>query len=273
MVFNITTKFRLLEYLDHDNYLLRKVATETPATYTHTLMVMALSEKAVRAIKGNVLLTRVGCLYNDIGKTKNPLFFAENKYLDESAEEFKAAGPLKSAKIITNHVVDGIKLAHIHKLPKEIIDFIPEHHGTTTIQYFYHQALEENKLKQKQARKNKSKKVTIKEVDKKDFQYPGPKPRSRETAIVMIADSLEAAVRSIENPSYEAFSDMIERIIENKLAENQFDECNLTFQDLKIAKEAFIEFLLSATHLRPKYPHMQDTKKLEEEITEKFTTS
>ncbi len=265
--FDITTKFRLLEYLDHDNFLIRKVAMETPATYTHTLMVMALSEKAVRAINGDVLLTRVGCLYHDIGKTSTPMFFAENRYSEEVNEAFQTMGPYQSAKIVIDHVTDGIRLAHEHKLPQAIINFIPEHHGTTTIQYFYHQALEE--VAPKRSRKKKIQ-DPIEKVDKKLFQYPGPKPQTRETAVVMLADSIEAAARSIEFPSEANFIVMIDKIIEYKLMEKQFDECDLTFSDLRHARQAFIEVLLTISHTRPKYPDMVKMQKLEKTMAKNF---
>ena len=250
-IFNLPTKFRLLELADNNNPLLKKIAMEAPSTNTHTLMVATLSERAVNAIGGDGLLTRVGCLYHDIGKTLKPTFYAENRHLDEKSDRFKKLGPYKSARIIIGHVVDGIKLARENQLPDKIIAFIPEHHGTTTIQYFYHEALS-------QASHSKRKYVS-----REDFQYPGPKPQSRETAVVMIADSVEAAARSIKNPSQKNLEEMIERIIQNKMAEDQFDECGLILSDLKIIKKVFLDVLLNSFHLRPKYPTMKDTKSLE----------
>ncbi len=253
-IFNLPTKFKLLELVDNDNPLIKKISTEAPSTYTHTLMVSALSEKAVAALNGDVLLTKVGCLYHDIGKTVNPTFFAENRHLDEKSARFKKLGHYKSANIIINHVVDGIQIARENHLPEKVIAFIPEHHGTTTIQYFYHEALKEQE-------KNRNKKN--KPVDKKDFQYPGPKPQTKETAVVMIADSVEAAARSLSRPTKENLSKVIDNIIENKLIEDQFDECEITLGDFKIIKQSFLDVLLNSFHLRPKYPTMKNTKSLE----------
>ncbi len=250
-MFNLPTKFHLLELADNNNQLLNKIAMEAPSTHTHTAMVAALSERAVKAIGGDALLTRVGCLYHDIGKTIEPTFFAENRHLDKKSERFKKLGPYKSAQVIINHVVDGVKIAVKNQLPRKVIAFIPEHHGTTTIQYFYHQALIEASGQKK------------KQVKKSDFQYPGPKPQSRETAVVMVADSVEAAARSMDNPNKDSLEDMIDKIIQNKMMEDQFDESGLMVGDLKIIKKVFVDVLLNAFHLRPKYPDMNETKKLE----------
>ena len=250
-IFNLPTKFRLLELADSNNELLQKIVMEAPSTYTHTLMVMTLSERAVESLKGDSLLTRVGCLYHDIGKTIQPTFYAENRHLDEKAERFKKLGPAKSAQIIIAHVTDGIRLAREYRLPGKVISFIPEHHGTTTIQYFYHEALK---------KANHSKKMS---VYKKDFQYPGPKPQSKETAVTMIADSVEAAARSLENPDKKNLEKTIDQIIQNKMLEDQFDECGLTIQDLKIIRKVFLDVLINSFHLRPKYPNMKETRSLE----------
>lgn len=251
-IFNLATKFRLIELSDVNNPLLRQLASVAPSTYSHSLMMANLSEKAVLAIGGDVLLTRVGCLYHDIGKMKNPQFYAENKHLSPTNEDFKKWGPIKSAQMIISHVTDGIAMARKYRLPEKVISFIPEHHGTTTIQYFYHQALAQENEKQ-----------TGKVVPKSLFQYPGPRPRSRETAVVMIADSVEAASRSLPEVSKESFSKLIDEIIENKIAEDQFDESGLTLYDLKKIKEAFLQVLLSHYHNRPPYPKMQETRNLE----------
>ena len=250
-IFNLPTKFHLLELADNNNPLLSKIAMEAPATHTHTIMVATLSERAVRAIGGDALLTRVGCLYHDIGKTIKPTFFAENRHLDEKSERFKKMGPYESARVIINHVVDGIKIATKSQLPHKIIAFIPEHHGTTTIQYFYHQAL------------MKASKLEKTQVKKSDFQYPGPKPQSRETAVVMVADSVEAAARSMDNPDKEGLENMVDKIIQNKMMEDQFDESGLTVGDLKMIKTIFVDVLINAFHLRPKYPDMKEIKTLE----------
>lgn len=255
-VFNLCTKFRLIELSDVDHPLLRKMAAQAPSTYTHSLMVANLSERAVSAIGGDALLTKVGCLFHDIGKTLNPTFYAENRHLLLENDKFQKMGPQKSAKVIINHVIDGIEEGIAHRLPQKIIDFIPEHHGTTTIQFFYHQALSE-------ASENNSNK----KIERKMFQYPGPRPRSKETAVVMIADSLEAAARTVE-PGKESFMQLVDQIIENKMKEEQFAESPLTLADLSTIKEVFVDVLLSAYHSRPIYPSMEDTESLEDSATE-----
>ena len=254
-LFNLPTKFRLMELADYNNMLLKKLANEAPSTYTHSLMVANLSERAVSAVGGDTLLTRVGCLYHDIGKTSNPEFYAENKHLFPNNDSFKKLGPLKSAQVIVAHVIDGIRIARENRLPEKIVAFIPEHHGTTTIQYFYHQSLQE--------RKNSK---TKKQLPKELFQYPGPKPQSKETGIIMIADSVEAASRTVKDPNRENLAELIERIINNKIDENQFSDCPLTLHDLELVKAAFLDVLISSFHGRPVYPTMKQTKTLEKNV-------
>jgi len=254
-IFNIPSKFRLMELADFNHPLLKQLATTAPATYTHSIMVANLSERAVLAIKGDTLLTKVGCFFHDIGKTAKPEFFAENKHLQLTREKETKLGPLKSAKIIISHVVEGIELARAANLPEKVIAFIPEHHGTSSIQYFYHKALENY---------NASDSENKREPKKENYQYPGPRPQSKETAIVMIADSLEAASRTLEDSSEEALKSLIEVVIQNKLHEEQFDESPLTFEDIKLVKDAFLDVLLGSYHLRPKYPTIEETEQLEE---------
>lgn len=251
-LFNVATKFRLLELADFDNPLLKRLTAEAPSTYTHSLMLLNLSERAVSAIGGDTLLTKAGCLYHDIGKMRYPEFYAENRHLYDSAELSKRFSPEESADIIRHHVIDGIEMARREHLPEEVVQFIPEHHGTSVVQYFYHQALEQ---------KNKGKRK--KEVDKGDFTYPGPKPQSKETAVVMMADSIEAAARSLEIQDRKSFSDMIEVIVEGKIDSGQLDESGLTLGDLKKTKNAFLEVLLSSYHERPRYPSQEKTALLE----------
>lgn len=253
MLFNLPTKFRLMELADFNQPVLKRLAGLAPSTYTHSLMMANLSERAVAAIGGNTLLTRVGCLYHDIGKMENPSFYTENKHLSPTAEKFKKLGPTKSAKMIISHVTDGIEMARKIRLPEKIISFIPEHHGTTTMQYFYHKALEENE-----------KLAKPKNINREAYQYPGPMPQSKETGVVMLADSVEAASRSVDEPDRETFETLIDKIIDNKLSEQQFNECPLTMGDLEKIKATFVEVLLSSHHIRPKYPDMQKTRELEE---------
>ncbi|EMN47106.1 HD domain protein [Leptospira interrogans str. L1207] len=166
-------------------------------------------------------------------------------------ENIDKNNPALAAKIVIDHVLDGIEMAKKARLPREVIDFIPEHHGTSTMAFFYHKALSELSPTQK------------KKLKKQDFQYPGPKPQRKETAIVMIADSLEAASRSLDEITPESLDNLITKIIGIKLAENQLDECGLTLGDLEVIKASFKEVLLSSLHSRPKYPSMEATKALE----------
>jgi hypothetical protein len=260
-IFNIPTRFRLMELSDINSPLLKLLSTEAPSSYSHSLLMASMAEKAVAMIHGDTLLTRVGCLYHDIGKTLNAGIYAENKNRNDFKKINTGFEPAEYAATIILHVKDGIDLAREHRLPEKIISFIPEHHGTTVMQYFYHETLKKHKQSGDKA------------PDKKQFQYPGPKPQSKETAIVMIADSLEAASRSIEQPSRENYIKLIETIIQNKIEEGQFDECNLTMYDFKNIKESFLETMMSTFHLRPAYPGRKKTRRLEKNLEQKSTGS
>ncbi|MCB1190300.1 MAG: HDIG domain-containing protein [Leptospiraceae bacterium] len=251
-IFNIPTRFKLQELADTGHPLLQQLLTKAPSTYTHTFMVSALSERAAQNLGLDWLLTRVGVYYHDIGKIPNAGFFAENQHLIPKKENIDKNNPGLAAKIIIDHVIDGLEMAKKARLPREIIDFIPEHHGTSTMAFFYHRALASFSPKYR------------KKIKKSDFMYPGPKPQRKETAIVMIADSVEAASRSLDEITPQSLEDLIQKIINIKLAENQLDESGLTIGDLAIIKSSFKEILLSSLHQRPKYPSTEETKKLEE---------
>jgi putative nucleotidyltransferase with HDIG domain len=250
-VFNLPTPFRLMELNDFNHPLLARMAAIAPSTHSHSVMLANLSEAAVRALGGDTLLTRVGCLFHDIGKMLHPDFYAENRHLYPTSESFKKLGALKSAQMIIRHVTDGIVMGRENRLPEKVISFIPEHHGTTTIQYFYHKALEQP-VKPGQP-----------PLTRKQFQYPGPKPQSRETAVAMIADSVEAASRTATTANPEEFATIIDRIIDNKIGEEQFHESPLTLGELSIVRKAFLDVLVSTYHERPQYPTMQATAALE----------
>jgi putative nucleotidyltransferase with HDIG domain len=252
-LFNIPTRFKLQELADTGHPLLQALLTLAPSTYTHTFMVAAMSERAAQKLNLNWLLIRAGVYFHDIGKIPNAGFFVENQHLIPKAENIDKNNPGKAAKIVIDHVIDGIEMAKKARLPREVINFIPEHHGTSTMAFFYHKAL--SNLSPKQRSK----------INKKDFQYPGPKPQSKETAIVMIADSVEAASRSLDQITIEALNELIQKIINIKLDENQLDESGITLGDLKVIKDAFIEILISSLHHRPKYPNSEATIKLEKE--------
>lgn len=252
-IFNIPTRFKLIELADTGHPLLQQLLTKAPSTYTHTFMVAALSERAAQNLDLDRLLVRVGVYFHDIGKIPNAGFFVENQHLIPKPEHIDKDNPALAAKTVIDHVLDGIEMAKKARLPREIINFIPEHHGTSTMAFFYHKALQNISASAR------------KKINKKDFQYPGPKPQSKETGIVMIADSLEAASRSLEEVSSESLDELIRKIINSKLAENQLDESGLTIGDLEIIKASFKEVLLSSLHQRPKYPKPEETKALEAE--------
>lgn len=247
-IFNIPTRFKLQELADPSHPLLKELFQRAPSTWTHTLMVAALSEKASERLHLNTMLIRTGIYFHDIGKMGNAGFFIENQHLIPREENIDKDQPHKAARVIIDHVLDGIKMAEKYRLPREVIAFIPEHHGTSTMAFFYHKALEKMKRR----------------VRREDFRYPGPRPRSKETGIAMIADSVEAASRSLEVITEDSLNQMIQKIINIKLAENQLDESNLTIGDLTIIKESFKDVLISSYHSRPRYPDQADTKRLEE---------
>jgi len=250
-VFNIPTRFKLQELADTGHPLLQDMLTKAPSTYTHTFLVAALSERAAQNLGLDWLLTRVGVYFHDIGKIPNAGFFVENQHLIPKKENIDRNNPGLAARIVIDHVLDGIEMAKKARLPREVINFIPEHHGTSTMAFFYHRALADLSSSQR------------KKIKKQDFMYPGPKPQRKETAIVMIADSVEAASRSMEEVTSHALDELIQKIINIKLSENQLDESGLTIGDLFVIKSSFKEVLLSSLHQRPKYPSEAETKKLE----------
>ncbi len=247
IVFNIPTRFKLMELSDPSHPLLQELFHRAPSTWTHTMMVASLTEKACDRLNLNTMLARTGIYFHDIGKMKNASFFIENQHLIPRPENIDYSKPEVAASVIIDHVLDGTKMAKEARLPKEVAAFIPEHHGTSTMSFFYHKALQKNRRK----------------VNKSDFQYKGPKPQSKETAIAMIADSVEAASRSLDSFKKENLKQMLQRVVASKMAENQFEECELTIAELDIIQEAFQEVLLSSFHSRPKYPDRSETERLE----------
>ncbi len=242
--FGILTHLKLMEMSNPNQPLLKKLLLEAPGTYHHSIIVGNLSEAATDAVGGNALLSRVGAFYHDIGKTARPYFFKENQFgVDNPHDHIK---PIKSSSIITGHVSDGVKVAKEHKLHKEIIEFIKSHHGNTLVAYFYH--------KEKEQMNNSS------EIKEEDFRYRGPKPDTKETAIVMLADSVEAAIRSIQEPNQEKIESLIEKIIQGKLKDGQLDESHLTLKEIQRIKKVFISTLLGIYHERIEYPEEQENK-------------
>lgn len=238
-LFGITSTLRLLELSNPNQPLLRKLLMEAPGSYHHSIIVGNLSEAAAEAIGADSLLVRVGSLYHDVGKTKRPYFFAENQFGAENPHD--KISPTLSTLIITSHVKDGVELAREHNLPEVLVRFIREHHGTALVKYFYQKALEMAKGEP---------------VDEKDFRYQGPKPQSRETAIVMLADSVEAAVRSLSQPTPGRIEGLVRKIIKEKLADGELDESDLTLRDLDKIADAFVRVLTGIFHKRVEYPEL-----------------
>jgi len=235
--FGITTSMKLLELSNPNQELLKRLLMEAPGTYHHSIIVGNMAEAAAEAVGADQLLTRVGAYYHDIGKIKRPYFYIENQLTKENPHE--KMNPTLSAMIINLHVKDGVETAKKHKLPQPIIDIIEQHHGTSLISFFYYQALELGK--------NDS-------VDEGKFRYAGPKPQTKEAAIVMLADSIEAAVRSLSKPVPGRIEKLVKKIIKDKLNDEQLDECDLTLRDLDEIGEAFVRILTGIFHSRIEYP-------------------
>jgi len=243
-VFSVVTPLKLLELSNPNQPVLKRLLLEAPGTYQHSIIVGNLSESAADAIGSNSLLARAGAFYHDIGKIKRPYFFKENQLTSDNPHD--KLKPSLSATIIIDHVRDGIELAKKHKLPVEIRDFIGQHHGNTLVAYFYHKA--------KTSENGNS-------VVEMNFRYGGPKPQTKETAIVMIADSVEAAVRSLSTPTHDKVESLIDKIIQDKLKDGQLDECDITLRDLDKIKKTFLKVILSIFHERIEYPDMDINEK------------
>ena len=237
-IFGITTSFQLLELGNPSQPLLRRLLLETPGTYHHSLMVGNLAERAADAIGADSLLTRIAAYYHDIGKLNNPFAYIENQAGVENIHD--ELTPEQSVELLRAHVSAGIDLAYQYKLPKAIIAFIPQHHGTALMSYFYARA--------KELADDPS------EVDPAKFRHAGPKPQSREAAILMLADGVEASVRSLTSQDEPSIRAMVERIIRERLEDGQFDDCDLTLRDLEKTREAFVAQLLGMYHRRVEYP-------------------
>jgi len=235
-LFGITSDVALIELTNTNNKLLRDLAFKAPGTFQHSLQVANLAEAAIFKIGGNSLLVRAGALYHDIGKIENPQYFIENQNTGKSPHDKLPYE--QSAQIIIKHVIKGIEMARKHQLPESVVDFIRTHHGNTRVDYFYQSFL-----------KNSPEKF----VDENIFRYPGPIPFSKETGVLMLADSVEAASRSLKNPDAQSINDLVERIINYKLEQNQLDNCDLTLKDLETIKLIFKTMLMSIYHVRIDY--------------------
>ncbi|ASA23603.1 HD family phosphohydrolase [Paenibacillus donghaensis] len=248
--FGILSALKLVELSNPNHPLLRKLLTETPGTYHHSVMVGNLSEAAAEAIGADGLLCRVGSYYHDIGKTKRPFYFIENQNNMENPHD--SIEPMLSKSIIVAHARDGVEMQKDYKLPKPIRDIAEQHHGTTFLHYFYHKAL-----------KLAEEKGVEPDFTEEDFRYPGPKAQSKESAVVGIADSVEAAVRSLRKPTVVQVETMIEKIIKSRLDDHQFDECDLTIKELDTISRTLKETVMGIFHSRIEYP--EDVKKPKKE--------
>ncbi|AVQ45603.1 HD family phosphohydrolase [Clostridium botulinum] len=237
-LFGIVTTIKLLELSNPNNPLLKKLLLEAPGTYHHSILVGNLAEVAAEVVNGNPVLARVSAYYHDIGKTKRPYFFKENQIGKENPHG--KISPNLSTLIITSHVKDGLELAKEYKIPKVIQDIIQQHHGTSLVKYFYI------------TMKNNSERPE--DVNEEDFRYPGPIPKSKEAAIIMLADGVEAAVRSINEPTKGKIEEMVNKIIKARLDEGQLDDCDLTLKEIGLIRDAFLKVLISIYHQRIEYP-------------------
>ena len=236
-LFNITTSMTLLELSDLNSPLLRELSIRTPGTYTHSIVIANLAEKAAEAIGADPLLTRVGAYYHDIGKMQRPSHFTENQ--TDGRNPHDKLSPQMSALVVAAHVKDGLEIAERVGLPAQVTDFIPQHQGTLRIGYFYNKAV---------------KQYGEKNVDEAAFRYPGPKPQTREAAILMAADAVEAAVRSLKDKTPSRVKGLVHDLLKQRLNDGQFDECALTLKDISAIEESFLPVLAGALHSRIEYP-------------------
>jgi len=241
MIFRVTSDLTLLELADLNRPLLKRLSLEAPGTYHHSIMVGNLAEAGAEAIRANSLLVRAGAYYHDIGKMVRREYFVENQLSGGNIHD--SLEPDESAKMVADHVTHGIKIAEQYHLPNPIKDFIREHHGTSLMVYFYNKALEEKPEGS---------------VDEEMFRYPGPKPQSKETGILMLADSAEAATRSLGDPSPEKIMEVVRNVIIQKYSDEELDECPMTLHDLRLIMEAFVPILQGIHHHRIQYPNREE---------------
>ncbi|WP_038262490.1 HD family phosphohydrolase [Zhouia amylolytica] len=234
-LFGLVSDVSLLELTDTNSPLLKELAEKAPGTFHHSLQVANLAEAVANEIGANAMLVRVGALYHDLGKMNNPMYFTENQ--TTSVNPHNELAPKESAQVIIDHVIDGIEIAKKNKLPDRIIDFIRTHHGTSLVYYFY--------MKEKES---------AEEINEDDFRYPGPIPFSKETAILMMTDSVEAASKSLKNPTFSIIDSFVERIISKQIEENQFINANITFKEIETIKKVLKQKLTNIYHLRVEYP-------------------
>jgi len=256
-LFGIATSMTLLEWCDASQPLLRRLVQQAPGTYSHSLMLSQMCDEAAQSIGGNGLLARVGALYHDIGKTQKPAYFVENQEAQMSRHD--KLSPTMSLLIITGHVKDGLEMAKAYGLPRVLHQFILEHHGTTVVKYFHHAASEA-------AAKTASGKHD-REVSESEFRYPGPKPRSAESAILMLCDGCEGAVRAIAEPTPGRIESTVHQVVMARLTDGQFDQCDITLKDLRLVEQSIVKSLCAIHHGRIKYPSKEGTTRRPAERT------
>ena len=244
-LFTVTTDITLLELSDLNRPLLRELAIRAPGSYTHSLIMANLSEAAAQQVGASPLLARVGCYYHDIGKMLKPEYFTENQGLRGGRNPHDHLTPNMSALIIDSHVKDGIELAEENGLPKAIVDLIPQHHGTTVLEIFYNRAIE----------------LGLENVRRDDFRYDGPKPQTKEAGILMLADSVESAARTLTESTPNRVRQLVRRIVQQKFTAGELDECPLTLRDLHAIEESFIPVLMGTLHGRLEYPWQKDNQR------------
>ena len=242
--FGIQTDINLLELSDANHPLLKELVQRAPGTYNHSINVASISEAAAEAIGGNGLLCRVGAYFHDVGKLRKPEYFIENQGGGENKHD--DLNPAMSTLVIIAHVKEGAEMARQHNLPQRIIDLIEQHHGTTLVSYFYNRAAKQSEASDEAT-----------EVSEIDYRYPGPKPQSREAAVMMLADAVESASRALREPTPSRIENLVNDIAKSKLDDGQFDECDITLMELHVIQENLIKSLNAMYHARVKYPDQQ----------------
>ncbi|MCA9218418.1 MAG: HDIG domain-containing protein, partial [Planctomycetales bacterium] len=242
--FEVQTDQSLLELGDVAHPLLQELVRRAPGTYNHSINVASIAQAAAESIGANGLLVRVGAYFHDIGKMLKPQYFVENQTGDNRHESLV---PAMSTLVIIAHVKDGADLARQHNLPASMIDFILQHHGTTLVEYFYHRAKEQQKESDSSAD----------EIDEGNYRYPGPKPQTKEAAVLMLADTVESASRALVDPAPARIESLVDEMAMKRLMDGQFDECGLTLRELRTVQDSLIKSLTAMYHGRIKYPGQQ----------------
>lgn len=256
-LFGITTNSSWLELADLNHPLLKRLTLEAPGTYHHSLVVATLAEAAAESVGANPVMCRVCAYFHDIGKLNKPQYYIEN-VSDGVSNPHDDLTPTMSAIIVIAHVKDGIDLALKYKLKSEIIDIIREHHGTSLVQFFYYRALKQREEVENDVAEGNAREEDVPRVDEESFRYPGPRPQTKESAIISLADSVESASRSLQKPTVQKIEQLIEDIFQSRLSDGQLDRASLTLRDLATIKESFATSLRSMMHARISYPKLPE---------------